>query len=219
MKNSEINEQLDGIAIIGMSGRFPGATNVEEFWANIVGKKETISFFSESELIDSLGETARELINDPHYVKAGGILSDVESFDAQFFGYNPKEAEILDPQQRLFLTCAWEAMEDAGYFQEQEYERIGVFAGVSISTYIFANLLSYINPFTAKPGEQMMFLQGNDKDHISTRTSYKLNLKGPSVNVQTACSTSLVAVHLACQSILNGECDLALAGGASIRLP
>lgn len=208
--------KLDGIAIIGISCRFPMADNMEEFWENLCNGKECISFFTKEEVIKEGGEVYKEILNDPNYVTAGGVINDIDMFDSNFFDYNPNEAEIMDPQQRLFLTCSWEALEDAGYYKEDSNNRIGVFAGSSISTYFLNNLFSRDFSDIVR---QMMILQGNDKDHLTTRVSYKLNLTGPSINIQNACSTSLVAVHQACQSILNGECDIALAGGVSIKTP
>lgn len=204
----------DSIAVIGMAGRFPGARHVEEFWANLRGGVETIRFFSDEELLAA--GVNPSVVNDPGYVKAKGSIEDAELFDAHFFGFTPREAEITDPQQRLFMECAWEALEIAGYDSEKYEGSIGVFAGVSMNTYVF-NLFSNHN--LIKSLGMFQTSVANDKDHLTTRVSYKLNLRGPSVNVQTTCSTSLVAVHLACQSLLNGECDMALAGGVSVTLP
>ncbi|MBE9190291.1 SDR family NAD(P)-dependent oxidoreductase [Gloeocapsopsis crepidinum LEGE 06123] len=199
------------IAIIGMTGRFPGAKNVDEFWHNLQNGVESISFFSDAELLAAGVEP--ELIRDPNFVKAQAVLNDVELFDAHFFGFNPKEAEITDPQQRLFLECAWEAIENAGYNSETYQGAVGVYAGVSFSSYL---LNVYLNQDIFNSVDHLQMAIASDKDYLSTRVSYKLNLTGPSYTVQTACSTSLVAVHLACQSLLNGECDMALAGGVSI---
>ncbi|QDL10795.1 polyketide synthase [Brasilonema octagenarum UFV-E1] len=199
------------IAIIGMAGRFPGAKNVEEFWQNLQSGVESISFFSDEELLSSGIEKA--VLSDPNYVKARAVLEDVELFDASFFGFNPREAEVSDPQQRLFLESAWQAIENAGYNSETYEKSIGVYAGTSINSYFF-NLYSNQNLINSVDSFQLLI--GSDKDFLTTRVSYKLNLTGPSYTVQTACSTSLVAVHLACQSLLNGECDMALAGGVSI---
>lgn len=203
------------IAIIGMAGRFPGAGNIDEFWRNLRDGVESISFFSKEELEASGIDGA--VIEDPRYVRANGILKDPDCFDAPFFGFSPREAEIMDPQHRVFLECAWECLENAGYDSERHDGRIGMFAGTSISSYLLSNLLSNRDLLKSAGGFQVLI--GNDKDHLPTRVSYKLNLKGPSVLVQTACSTSLVAVHMACQSLLGGECDIALAGGVSIRFP
>ena len=199
------------IAIIGIAGRFPGAKNVEEFWQNLQNGVESISFFSNEELLSSGIEKA--VLTDPNYVKARAVLEDVELFDASFFGFNPREAEVTDPQQRLFLECAWQAIENAGYNCETYEKPIGVYAGTSMNSYFF-NLYSNKNLINSVDSFQLLI--GSDKDFLTTRVSYKLNLEGPSYTVQTACSTSLVAVHLACQSLLNGECDMALAGGVSI---
>jgi len=204
----------DSIAVIGMAGRFPGARNVEEFWANLRGGVETIRFFSDEELLAT--GVSQSVLNDPGYVKAKGSIEDAELFDAHFFGFTPREAEITDPQQRLFMECAWEVLEIAGYDSEKYEGSIGVFGGVSMNTYVF-NLFSNRN--LIKSLGMFQTSVANDKDHLTTRVSYKLNFRGPSVNVQTTCSTSLVAVHLACQSLLNGECDMALAGGVSVTLP
>lgn len=203
------------IAIIGMSGRFPGARDIDEFWQNLKDGVESISFFSDQE-VEAAGIDPA-LLRHPHYVKAGGVLADVELFDAAFFGYSHREAELIDPQQRVFLECAWEALENAGYDPETYKGRIGVYAGVDMNTYLLFNLGS--NPALLRSAGGFQVMITNDKDYLSTRVSYKLDLKGPSLTVQTACSTSLVAAHLAWQSLLNGECDMALAGGVSISVP
>jgi amino acid adenylation domain-containing protein len=200
------------IAIIGMAGRFPRAANVEEFWKRISRGEECISFFSDQEL-QKLG-IDQATLEDPSYVKAGGVLEGEDLFDAKFFGFNPREAELMDPQQRLFLECAWHALEDAGYDSDRYSGRIGVFAGAGLNTYLH-QAASALGESSSLRYQAFI---GNDKDFIATRVSYKLNLKGPSVAVQTACSTSLVAVHLACQSLLNGECDVAMAGAVGVRL-
>jgi len=215
MSSGEPYESTDGIAIIGMSGRFPGARNIEEFWQNLRDGAEGISFFSDQEL-EAAG-VSRSLLDNPDYVKARGVLEDVEMFDATFFGFTPKEAEITDPQHRIFLESVWEALERAGYEAEGYKGSIGVYAGVSWNNYLLVNLMSNREALASVSNYQAVI--GNDKDYLPTRVSYKMNLKGPSVNVQTACSTSLVAVHLACQSLLNYQCDMALAGGVSISLP
>lgn len=203
------------IAIIGMSCCFPGAKNIEDFWQNLQDGVKSISFFDERELVASGVDPT--LLSNPNYVKAGGVLSDIELFDASFFDFSAKEAEMMDPQHRLFLEHAWEAIESAGY-DTQTYEGlIGVYAGLGMNTYLLNNLAPNFNLLESAVAFQLMI--GNDKDFLPTRVSYKLNLKGPSVNVQTACSTSLVAIHLACQSLLNGECDITLAGGVSVHVP
>jgi phthiocerol/phenolphthiocerol synthesis type-I polyketide synthase E len=202
------------IAIIGMAGRFPGARNVAGFWRNLCAGVESIHFFSDQEL-DALG-VAPKALREPNFVKARAMLDDVEYFDAEFFGYTPKEAEIMDPQHRVLLECAWEALEDSGYDPQCYSGAIGVYAGATVSTYLLLNLLS--NPDVVHSLGPLQIHMGNAGDFLTTRLSYKLNLKGPSYLVECACSTSLVAVHVACQSLLNEECDLALAGGVSINV-
>jgi acyl transferase domain-containing protein len=205
-----------GIAIIGMAGRVPGARTALEFWQNIENGVESITVFSDEELLAA--GVAPELLQNPNYVKASPLLADVDLFDAPFFEYSRREAETLDPQHRVFLECAWEALEDAGVAGDSDGASIGVFAGAGgvMSSYLLSE--SHLNyRLLARSGSREHI--GNDKDYLSTRVSYKLNLRGPSLTVQTACSTSLVAIHLACQSLLNGECDMALAGGVTIRIP
>lgn len=215
MDDSTSVNAADGIAIIGMAGRFPGASTVDELWQNLQAGVESISFFSDEELLAAGVDPAA--LGDPHYVKAGGVLKDIEWFDAAFFGYTPIEAEIMDPQHRLFLECAWEALEHAGYDPARYKGAIGVYAGVGMPTYLLSNVLSHPELLESLP--HLQWIIGNDKDFVPTRVSYKLNLRGPSVTVQTACSSSLVAVHLAVQSLLSFECDMALAGGVSILVP
>jgi acyl transferase domain-containing protein len=212
MSETETQSMHAGIAVIGMAGRFPGAGNLLEFWQNLRDGVESITFFTDDEL--RAAGISSALLARADYVKARGVVRDADMFDAAFFGFNPADASVLDPQHRLFMECAWEALEDAAYDSGAYDGLISVFAGTSISSYLI-NL--YANP--AVPVDVFTMIMANDKDHLPTRTSYKLNLKGPSVAVQTACSTSLVAVHLACQSLLNYQCDIALAGGASISVP
>ncbi|HEX8560057.1 MAG TPA: type I polyketide synthase [Pyrinomonadaceae bacterium] len=202
-----------GIAVVGMVGRFPGAPDLEQYWRNLRDGVESIEFFSDEELLAAGFSPA--LLARADYVKARAVLEGAELFDRAFFGISEAEAEILDPQQRVFLECAWEALENAGYDSERFDGRIGVYAGQTMSSYLIFNLLS--NPELLGRVGSIPVLAGNDKDFLSTRVSYLLNLKGPSVSVQTACSTSLVAIHIACQSLLLGECDMALAGGVTIR--
>ncbi|MEG4342101.1 SDR family NAD(P)-dependent oxidoreductase [Microcoleus sp. A003_D6] len=213
MSEVHLQNEMNGaeIAIIGMAGRFPGAKNIEVFWQNLREGVESIAFFSDEELLSSGVDST--LLNNPNYVKANAVLKDADRFDAEFFGFSPKEAEILDPQHRLFLESAWEALENAGYDSETYQGSIGVYAGVETNTYLLNNIYPNFGL------SDLQTLLGNDKDYLSSRVSYKLNLKGPSVSVQTACSTSLVAIHIACQSLLNGECDISLAGGVAVRVP
>ncbi len=204
------------IAIIGMTGRFPGAQSVEDFWQNLVSGAESITFFDRSEL------EARDQAAEG-YVAARPILEQVDMFDAAFFGVYPKEAEQMDPQHRIFLECAWEVLERAGYDPSHTRQSVGVFAGCSMNTYFMQNLAAdrrFLEEFTGsyQVGSYVTML-GNDKDFLATRVSYKLNLRGPSITVQSACSTSLVAVCQACQSLLTEGCDMALAGAVSITFP
>ena len=210
-----LRSELNDIAIVGMSGRFPGAGDIEQFWRNLRDGVESISFFSDEELEPSILHPRGNGASS--YVKAKAILEDVEMFDASFFGINPREAEVMDPQHRIFLECAWLALEDAGYDPQAYAGVIGVFAGVSTNTYLINNLLP--NRWLLESVGIFQTTLGNDKDFLPTRVSYKLGLKGPSLAVQTACSTSLVTVHMACQSLLSGESDMAMAGAVSVRLP
>jgi acyl transferase domain-containing protein/thioesterase domain-containing protein len=208
-------DSIEQIAIVGMAGRFPGAQNITQFWQNLAAGVESISRFSDEELLAR--GVSEEKIRHPHYVKAGTILQDADMFDASFFGYNRREAETMDPQQRIFLEIAWEALESAGYNPDSYDGPIAVFAGTSGNDYrkrIAANQLSITSGL-----DSFELMVGNDADFLTTRVSYKLNLKGPSLTIQTACSTSLVAVHQACQSLLTYQCDMALAGGVCIRFP
>jgi Beta-ketoacyl synthase, N-terminal domain./Acyl transferase domain./Beta-ketoacyl synthase, C-terminal domain. len=208
-------DSSDEIAIIGLTGRFPGADDLETFWDNLREGRESIRFFTDEELLDSGIEA--ELIALPNYVRANGMLSDVAGFDAAFFGYTPTEAEIIDPQHRLFLENAWHTLEHAGYGAYTRDTAIGVFAGCSHNGYLLRNLMPHLYTSDAHSIYQVML--GSDKDFLSTRVSYALDLTGPSVSVQTACSTSLVAIHMACRSLLDGECDMALAGGVGLKTP
>jgi acyl transferase domain-containing protein len=203
------------VAIIGMAGRFPGAKNLEQFWRNLRDGVESVTFFTKEEL-RACGVGDDEL-SDPNYVPAKAVLEDVEMFDAAYFDYNPREAEMLDPQHRVLLECAVEAFEDAGYDPERFAGRVSVYAGVSAGSYLTANL-STRPDLVERVGAYQVDI-GNHGEFVPTTISFKLNLKGPSVNIQTACSTSLVAVHAACQSLLNGESDMALAGGGSVTFP
>jgi amino acid adenylation domain-containing protein len=206
----------EGIAIIGMSGRFPGAANIHEFWNNLVNGVESITTFSDEELA-AAGLDVAKIKETPNYIAARGILKDADCFDAGFFGMNPKEAEVTDPQQRLFLEASWEALEDAGYDPGRFSGSIGVYAGMGNGTYYLNNLHSR-QDLIDSVGE-MVAMMGNEKDFLATRVAFKLNLKGPAMSVNTACSTSLVAVCQGCHSLLNYQCDIVLAGGISITFP
>ncbi|HEX7843726.1 MAG TPA: beta-ketoacyl synthase N-terminal-like domain-containing protein, partial [Kofleriaceae bacterium] len=201
------------VAIVGMAGRFPRARNIAELWQNLVEGVSGTSSLTDDEMIRAGVDP--ELLRSPGYVKAAPVLDDVEMFAAPFFGYTPREAEVMDPQQRIFLELSWEALEDAGYAPGTFDGAVGVFGGVTFNTY--AHFL-----LPRRPGLDMELvsdLVGMEKDFVTTRVSYKLDLRGPSINVQTACSTSLVAVHLACRSLLAGEAEMALAGAVSVRVP
>lgn len=205
--------QLNGneIAIIGMSGRFPGASDLAAFWQNLCHGKESITHFDDATLRAN-GVTEKQLA-DRDYVRSGFCLPDISQFDAGFFQLTPREAQILDPQQRLFLECCWHALEHAGHVPERYDGRIGVYAGVFSSSYL---LNIYSQPDLVASLGEMAVRHGNEKDYLTTRLSYKLNLRGPSIAIQTSCSTSLVAVHTAMQSLLAGECDMAISGGVSV---
>lgn len=205
-----------GVAIVGMANRVPGALNPDQYWYNLQHGVEAVKFYTDEEL--SLAGVPPDLLKNPHYVKAGCPLEGMQEFDPDFFGFSPKEAGILDPQHRQFYECCWEALERAGHAPSKFEGAIGVFAGSGMAAYFALNILT--NPSLVNSvGTFLLRHTGNDKDFLSSRVSYCFNLKGPSINIQTACSTSAVAVHLACQSLLNEECDMALAGGVSIDIP
>jgi acyl transferase domain-containing protein/acyl carrier protein len=201
------------IAIIGMSGRFPGANTVAEFWKNLCEGKETIKRFDHAELSEA--GLPQDLLQNSLFVPARGILEKIDCFDAAFFSYTPREAELLDPQQRIFLECAWSAIEDAGYNPLQQLPHTGVFAGCNQNTYQLFHVIDSEETLSKIHGLVIY----SDKDFLATRVSHKLNLQGPSYTLQSACSTSLVAIHAACQSLLALECDMALAGGVSVVFP
>ena len=201
------------IAIIGMAGRFPGARDLDEFWHNLRQGVESIRRVGREAAAAS--GLAPALLADPRLVTAAAALDDVELFDAEFFGYSPRDAVRMDPQQRLFLECAAAALEHAGYDSQRYDGLVGVYAGAGANTY----LLHLLAAAAQSPEDALQLVIGNDKDYLANRVSYKLGLRGPSIGIQTACSTSLVAVHVACQALLGYECDMALAGGVSVRAP
>jgi phthiocerol/phenolphthiocerol synthesis type-I polyketide synthase E len=203
------------VAIVGLAGRFPGAGTLEEFWSNLRGGVESVTFFSEEEVLAA--GVAPELAAHPAYVKAMACLEGVEGFDAAFFGYAPREAEALDPAHRLFLECAWEALETAGIDPGRAGGAVGVYAGVGESHY-FNHALRDNPGLLESIGEAAASL-ASSKDFFATRAAYKLDLRGPALSVQTGCSAGLVAVHLAVQALLARECDVALAGGATVQVP
>ncbi|GAC13699.1 hybrid non-ribosomal peptide synthetase/type I polyketide synthase [Aliiglaciecola lipolytica] len=214
---SEDEERFSGfeIAVVGMACRFPGANNADAFWQNLKNGVESIQRFSQQELI-ALGHDP-EVVKQDNFVPAHGAVDFYNQFDAKFFGYTPREAGVMDPQQRLFLELAWEALEDAGYAPNSMQVPVGIFAGTSTNTYLEANVRKNQKVLAAISDFQANVL--NQNDFLSTRASYKLGLSGPSFTLQSACSTSLVATHVACQQLISGSCDVALAGGVSITLP
>ena len=215
MSNSTSVYQAAGVAIIGMAGRFPGANDIAEYWRNLQDGVESIMFFTDEELRDAGVEAAR--LSAPNYIKAKGAVANGDAFDASFFGFTPREAEIMDPQHRLFMECVWTALENAGYDPDSYEGSIGLYGGEGMNTYLLLNLMS--NPDLLESVGLLQASVQNRGDHLTTHVAYELNLKGPSLTIQTACSTSLVAVHTACQSLLNYECDIALAGGVTITVP
>jgi len=215
MNEPVIKRRNAGIAIVGMAGRFPGAATVKEFWHNLIKGVESVSFATDEQL--TAAGVSPALLANPDFVRASSTVREPEFFDAAFFGFSAREAEIVDPQQRVFLECSWEALEDAAYDPARYPGAIGVFAGAGMNTYGVINLFSNPEVIESAGGYQVMV--GNDKDFLCSRVAYKLNLRGPAVGVQTACSTSLVAVQMAFESLLRHECDMALAGGVSIALP
>ena len=215
------NMTPNAIAVVGMAGRFPGAASVSEYWRNLRGGVESIVDLTHDDLLAAgVGEKA---LANRSYIRRAAIMPGVEEFDAAFFGITPQAARMLDPQHRLFLQTAWHALEDAGYDPAGSDATVGVFATSSTSGYLLHNLMSHYDPALVigqgASFDMVNLSLSNDKDHLATRVAYQLNLRGPAISVATACSSSLVAVHLACQSILNGECEVALAGGSSIRIP
>lgn len=203
------------VAIVGLGGRFPDAPDLEAFWKNLAAGVESLTSFTDAEL-DAAGVGAL-LRNDPSYVRKGTVLEGAEDFDAAFFGVSPRDAQIMDPQQRIFLECAWEALEHAGYAPGSISQAVGVYAGASINSYLTTQIVRDPALAAAAGGYQLML--GNDKDFLCTRVAYKLDLRGPAITVQTACSTSLVAVQIACRALERHECDMALAGGVSVMFP
>ncbi len=206
-------EQRD-VAIVGMSGRFPGANSVDELWEVLKSGKDTIRFFSDEELHPSIPIAVR---NSPNYVKARGVIEGPGDFDAAFFGLTPVMAEAMDPQQRIFLELCWETLERTGHLPAHYSGSIGVFAGTGNNTYYVHNVLA--NPAFVERAGSFQAMTVNEKDYVATRAAYQLNLQGPAVSVHTACSTSLLAIAQAVESIRVGNCDVALAGGVSITSP
>ena len=202
------------IAVIGMSARLPGSRNVAEFWRHLREGAEAVSLLTDAELI-AAGES-RELLSDPKYVRAYSAMEGIDRFDAGFFGFSPQDAAVMDPQHRILLEVAWEALENAGHVPDAFPGNVGVFATCGMNSYMMHNLLRN-RRIMDTVGEWLVRHTGNDMNFLATRLSYEMNLKGPSLNVQTACSSALVAIHLASQSLLTGECDMALAGGCTLN--
>ncbi|AJY32938.1 3-beta hydroxysteroid dehydrogenase/isomerase family protein [Burkholderia thailandensis 34] len=203
------------VAIIGMSGAFPGASDVREFWRNLESGRCSLERYSEQELLDAGVDPAH--LKSPKYVPVGGRMRDIECFDNEFFGISNHDARLMDPQQRVFLQLAWHAFEDAGFVPGAHPGRVGVYAGVSLNSYLHTVVFRSDEVDLDRDGQSILF--GNLSDYLTTRLSYLLDLKGPSVNIQTACSTSLVAIHEACQGLLSYQADVALAGACSINVP
>jgi amino acid adenylation domain-containing protein len=215
MSKSDDPHLREEIAVVGLAGRFPGAANVDEFWRNLCQGVESARTFTPAELAAS--GIDQSVLQQPAYVNVGVVLEEADAFDAAFFGYNPREVELMDPQHRVFLECAWTALEHAGYDPEEYAGPIGVYAGVARNNYLLDHILPHRELLESVGTHQLLI--ANEKDFPATRVSFKLNLRGPSLNVQSACSSSGVAIHLACQGLLGGECDMALAGGACVRIP
>jgi phthiocerol/phenolphthiocerol synthesis type-I polyketide synthase E len=220
----DINLHESGIAIVGMSGRFPGAKTIAEFWENLCEGKIALRNYTRQEVNEAVA--AHDSTSIPHlmkqvnsgtWVSAGFHLDDPDKFDAEFFGYTPSEAELLDPQQRIFLEAAWAAVEDAGYVPDEYPGTVGIFGGANLSRYFLYNIFS--NREIMYSSRDLTAGIGNEPDYVTNRVAYKLNFTGPSVSVQTACSTSLVAIHMASQALLAGECDFCLAGGVMVNAP
>lgn len=213
---SDSDKRQVDVAIIGMAGRFPGAPSVDAFWRNVRDGVESIRRLSDEELLAA--NVPPEKLDNPSYVKACPVLEDIDKFDAGFFGFSPRDASVMDPAHRFFLEVAWQAIENAGYTALPEESRVGVFAGAGAPLYMQENL--HTNPELMRSmGDFLVRHTGNDMNFLATRVSYELDLRGPSMNVQTACSSALTAVHMACQSLARGECELALAGGSTILVP
>ncbi|ATB32460.1 type I polyketide synthase [Melittangium boletus] len=217
MSNAQEESQVSefDIAVVGMSGRFPGARDIDEFWTNLRDGVESITRFSEQELLAQGVEP--EVLKDPHFRGAGAYLEDIDQFDAAFFGYTPREAEIAAPQLRFLLETGWSALEHAGYDPERYKGRVGVYAGVGTDFYLLLNVFPNRVALEKMGLGHFQLGAGNAKDFMANRLCFEFNLKGPGVSVQTGCSTSLVATHMACQSLLSRECDMMLVGAATLQ--
>ena len=212
----------EGIAVIGMAGRFPGAKNINEFWDNLINGRETITHFTVEEL-SKTGLNSETIKSNENYIKSRGIVDNIDKFDAEFFGYTPMDAKTMDPQHRVWLETAWNALEDAACDPNKYKGSIGVFVGSLYNTYLMNHVIrdqealeKYLRIYEP---ESFQIMINNDGTFLPTKTAYKLNLRGPAINVQTACSTSLVAIAQACQSLFSYESDTCIAGGVSLFLP
>ncbi len=212
--SSNKSKERGEIAIIGMSGRFPGADNTEQLWRNLIDKKNSVSTWSLDEIDASIPDDVK---NDPDYVPARGVITDADKFDAGFFGVNPRVAALMDPQQRVFMETAWAALEDAAYDPAQFAGLIGVYAGMGNNTYFTRNVIGH--PELIEQVGDFQVMTGNEKDYIATRLAFEFDLRGPALSIHTACSTSLVAIAQAAKALRDGECDMALAGGIAITVP
>lgn len=231
LARARLQERLRGeperdVAIIGMACRFPGADTPEAFWQVLSEGRETITRWSDDEMLADGADPAHLAM--PNWVKSGPVLEGVEGFDAEFFGYTAKEAKLMDPQHRLFMECAWEACENAGYDPRRMPGQVGVYGGVSIDTYYLNNVWpnrgtlsaeGFLDRMNNETNDGFAWMVASDKDYVTTRVSFRFGFTGPSVNVQTACSTSLTAIHMAARALLAGECDMALAGGSNLKTP
>lgn len=213
-QRTSIAPDKNSIAIIGMQGRFPGAATVDELWQNLMAGREAVTTLTAEQMEGA--SVPKDIHELPNYVNKATLLEDVDKFDAEFFGFSPRDAELTDPQHRLFLECAWHSLEDAGYVPNRYKGDIGVFGGCELSGYLYL-INRNLDRLGFLDGMQLMIT--NDKDYMATQVAYKLNLTGPAITVQTSCSTSLVATCLACQSLLEESCDIALAGGVTVKVP
>jgi len=215
MNDNTAIENIDSIAIIGMAVRMPGAMNAQQFWENLKTGTESISVFSKEEMLEA--GLSPETVNHPNFVAAKGIMDEAELFDANFFGISPREAELMDPQHRVLMECAWAAMEDAGYVPENYPGNIAIFTSAGMNTYLPFNLMS--NPHLLEQVGGFELSIYNDKDFVPTRIAYSMNIKGPAIDIGTACSSSLVSTHLACQHLITYQSDMTIVGGITIHLP
>ena len=210
--HSDSDDNPNAIAIIGMSVRLPGASNLDDYWDLLVNGKEAIHFFTADEL-KAAGVPASQ-INDPNFIASRGYLADIDQFDASFFGISPREAALMDPQHRVMMEVAWHAFEHSGYDPDQWDGDCSIFTSAGMNTYLPFNIFTNPGLVNEVGGFQLSIY--NDKDFVPTRIAYALNTKGPAIDIGTACSSSLVGTHLACQHLLSYQSDLALVGGVTV---